>query len=69
MKIKEIELFAINLPLIDPFIISYATYDSIQSIIVKMTTDDGIVGYGEAVPDEHITGETWESTFQVLKII
>lgn len=67
MKIKEIELFAINLPLIDPFIISYATYDSIQSIIVKMTTDDGLVGYGEAVPDEHITGETWESTFEVLK--
>ncbi|GEK32878.1 mandelate racemase/muconate lactonizing enzyme family protein [Kurthia sibirica] len=67
MKIKEIELFAINLPLIDPFIISYATYDSIQSIIVKMTTDDGYIGFGEAVPDEHITGETWEGTFQVLK--
>lgn len=67
MKIKEIELYAINLPLIDPFIISYATYDSIQSIIVKMTTDDGYIGFGEAVPDEHITGETWESTFHVLK--
>lgn len=67
MKIKEIEIFAINLPLIDPFIISYATYDAIKSIIVKMTTDDGLVGYGEAVPDEHITGETWESTFHVLK--
>lgn len=67
MKIKEIELFAINLPLIDPFIISYATYDSIKSIIVKMTTDDGYIGYGEAVPDEHITGETWEGTFEALK--
>lgn len=67
MKIKEIEIFAIKLPLIEPFIISYATYDSILSIIVKMTTDDGYVGYGEAVPDEHITGETWESTFEVLK--
>ncbi|MBQ0138675.1 MAG: dipeptide epimerase [Kurthia sp.] len=67
MKIKEIEIFAIKLPLVDPFIISYATYDAIKSIIVKMTTDDGIVGYGESVPDEHITGETWESTFQVLK--
>lgn len=67
MKIKEIEIFAIKLPLIEPFIISYATYDSILSIIVKMTTDDGHIGYGEAVPDEHITGETWESTFEVLK--
>ncbi|CAM5625076.1 Dipeptide epimerase OS=Lysinibacillus sphaericus OX=1421 GN=LS41612_20920 PE=3 SV=1 [Lysinibacillus sphaericus] len=37
------------------------------SIILKITTDTGIVGYGEAVPDEHVTGESWESTYAVLK--
>lgn len=67
MKITEIEIFAIELPLIEPFIISYDTYPSMPSIIVKMTTDEGIVGYGESVPDEHVTGETWESTYAVLK--
>lgn len=67
MKIQQVEIFAIQLPLIDPFIISYATYDTMPSIILKMTTDNGIVGYGEAVPDEHVTGETWESTYAVLK--
>ena len=67
MKIEKIELFAIELPLIDPFVVSYARYDSMPSIIIKMTTDDGIVGYGEGVPDEHVTGETVESTFHVLK--
>lgn len=66
MKIKEFEIYAINLPLHDPFIISYARYDTMPSIIVKLTTDTGIVGFGEAVADEHVTGESWESTYAVL---
>lgn len=67
MKIKSIELYAIHLPLHVPFVISYHTYDYMPSIIVKMETEEGIIGYGEAVADEHVTGETWEGTFQVLK--
>lgn len=62
MKIKEIEIFAIRLPLHEPFVISYATYDDMPSIIVKLTTDTGIIGYGEAVADDHVTGESWEGT-------
>ena len=49
MKIKEIEIYAIRLPLIDPFIISYHTYDDMPSIIVKLTTEDGFIGYGRAL--------------------
>ncbi|PIC95822.1 dipeptide epimerase [Sporosarcina sp. P26b] len=67
MKITEIEIFAIRLPLHEPFVISYASYDDMPSIIVKMTTDTGHVGYGEAVADDHVTGESWEGTFAVLQ--
>jgi L-alanine-DL-glutamate epimerase-like enolase superfamily enzyme len=67
MKIKSIEIFGISLPLVHPFIIAYDTYYEIPSIIVRMETDDGFVGYGEAVPDEHVTGETYQSTIEVLK--
>lgn len=67
MKISEIDIYAIHLPLYEPFVISYATYDYMPSIIVKITTDTGHVGYGEAVADEHVTGESCESTFEVLK--
>ncbi|MFD1206185.1 mandelate racemase/muconate lactonizing enzyme family protein [Sporosarcina contaminans] len=67
MKITEIEIFAIHLPLHEPFIISYASYDTMPSIIVKLTTDNGMIGYGEAVPDDHVTGESFEGTFAVLK--
>ena len=67
MIIKEIEIYAIHLPLHEPFIISYGRYDTMPSIIVKMTTDTGHIGYGEAVADDHVTGESWESTYAVLK--
>lgn len=67
MKIKTVEIFKIELPLIEPFIVSYATYPNMPSIITKITTECGIVGWGEAVPDEHVTGETLESTYAILK--
>lgn len=67
MKIAEIEIYAIHLPLYEPFIISYATYDYMPSIIVKITMDTGLVGYGEGVADEHVTGESWKGTFEILK--
>mgnify|MGYP001489620513 CR=1 FL=1 len=66
MKITEIEVFAIELPLIEPFVISYASYDTMPSIIVKLTTDNGVVGYGEGVADEHVTGESLESTYHII---
>ncbi len=67
MKIAEIEIYAIHLPLYEPFVISYATYDFMPSIIVKITTDTGLIGYGEGVADEHVTGESWKGTFEILK--
>lgn len=67
MKIKSVEIFGITLPLIQPFIVSYDTYNDLPSIITRVETEDGLVGYGEAVPDEHVTGETYLSTIEVLK--
>jgi L-Ala-D/L-Glu epimerase len=67
MKIAEIEIYAIHLPLYEPFVISYATYDYMPSIIVKITTDTGLIGYGEGVADEHVTGESWKGTFAILR--
>ena len=66
MKIVAIEAFVIDLPLIEPFKISYATYDSMASVIVKMTAEDGQVGYGEGVADEHVTGESVESIYHIV---
>ena len=67
LKIKAIDLYAIHLPLRVPFVISYHSYQYMPSVIVKIETDEGIIGYGESVADEHVTGETWEGIFHTLK--
>lgn len=67
MIISKAEVYGIHLPLKKPFVVSYASYDSIPSVIVKLTTDNGIVGYGEAVGDEHVTGESIHTVLAVLQ--
>ncbi|MFE8697336.1 mandelate racemase/muconate lactonizing enzyme family protein [Cytobacillus sp. FJAT-53684] len=67
MKITAIDLYAIHLPLHVPFVVSYHSYDYMPSVIVKIETDEGIVGYGEGVADEHVTGESWEGVYHILK--
>ncbi|WP_139006226.1 mandelate racemase/muconate lactonizing enzyme family protein [Arthrobacter crystallopoietes] len=67
MKISRATIAFIDVPLLEPFVVSYATYGSMPSIILTLETDDGLVGYGESVPDGHITGETPTGTVEALK--
>ena len=69
MKIVKATIRMVEFPLKEPFIISYATYPSMPAIILSLETDNGLVGYGEAVPDEHVTGEQVNSAFEILKTV
>ncbi|OZI10832.1 dipeptide epimerase [Bacillaceae bacterium SAS-127] len=67
MKIKKIDVFAARLPLKEPFIISYLRLDDMPTVLTRVETESGLVGWGEAVPDPIVTGETWESTYQIIQ--
>lgn len=67
MNIKRVQIFGIRLPLKEPFIVSYDRYDDMPSILVRVETENGLVGWGESVPDQHVTGETWQSALTVLE--
>lgn len=67
MKIIKADIYSVNFPLKEPFIISYASYPNMAAIILRLETDTGLVGYGEAVPDEHVTGEQVDAAFEMLK--
>ncbi|KRM87889.1 mandelate racemase/muconate lactonizing enzyme family protein [Lacticaseibacillus thailandensis] len=58
MKITQVESFKQSVTLRHPFKISFATIYELQTIIVKVTTDTGVVGFGEASPFEPVTGES-----------
>jgi len=66
MIIKNIEVFGLRLNLKRPFIVSYERYEDMPTLLIRIETKSGVVGWGEAVPDQHVTGETWESTFQII---
>jgi L-Ala-D/L-Glu epimerase len=67
MRITKADIFKVRLPLISPFVISLGSFTHVESIILKLATDSGLVGWGESTPAAFVTGETWESTYALLK--
>ncbi|MCU0643209.1 MAG: dipeptide epimerase [bacterium] len=66
MKITNVETWQVDLKLQEPYTIAYETYDRVINIFLRIETDSGIIGYGCAAPDEHVTGETEHSVLAAL---
>ena len=58
MKITEVRLGRISVPLRVPFKTALRSVNSVEDVIVELHTDTGAVGYGEAPPTGAITGDT-----------
>ena len=58
MKITDIRLWKLSVPLRVPFKTALRTVRSVEDVIVELHTDTGAVGYGEAPPTGVITGDT-----------
>lgn len=58
MKITEVKLGKISVPLRVPFKTALRSVNSVEDVIVEVRTDTGAVGYGEAPPTGAITGDT-----------
>lgn len=58
MKIKEIEIGEIFVPLATPFKTALRTVKNVEDVVVKITADTGEIGFGEAPPTAVITGDT-----------
>ncbi len=58
MKITDIKIKHISVPLRTPFKTALRTVNSVEDTIVEVYTDTGNIGYGEAPPTGVITGDT-----------
>ncbi len=58
MKIAKIELAEVKIPLVTPFKTALRTVDSVHDLVIRVTAEDGQVGFGEAPPTAVITGDT-----------
>ncbi len=58
MKITEMKLGILSVPLRVPFKTAVRSVDSVEDVILEIHTDTGAVGYGEAPPTGAVTGDT-----------
>jgi len=58
LKITDVEIFLFDIALTSPFRIAIGTMTAANDLLVRVRTDQGIVGLGEACPFPPITGET-----------
>lgn len=58
LKIEQIELYKLFIPLKEPFVISLGPIHNAESVIVIIRTNEGITGFGECSPFMSINGES-----------
>src|ERR1700674_3820296 len=60
MKLQEIALRKVSLPLIRPYVLSYRTFTEFEPIIIEVRDPDGRVGWGEGHISPGSSSETRE---------
>ncbi len=71
MKIKEIRLFRVDLPLADPFQHSSSgLIDNLEEVVAAIETDEGVVGWAEVRGNcPYVTGDTPERIVAVARYL
>ncbi|MGE5577376.1 MAG: mandelate racemase/muconate lactonizing enzyme family protein [Syntrophothermus sp.] len=67
MQITRAEVFPIKIPKKTAFKVAYATRTACLGLLLKLSTDDGRTGWGEAVPVAEVTGEQRSEVFHALR--
>lgn len=68
MRIVDIKIEKLRINLKKPFKIAFAVQDYADNVIVKVVTDEGYFGLGEAAPFAPVTGETADGVVETLKL-
>ena len=69
MRIQSVKIGSSEIPLVSPFKTAIRTVYALESIVVRIVTDDGMIGYGETAPTEAITGDSKESIVRSLGVL
>ncbi len=67
MLVKKVDLWHLNCRFRYPFKHKLATHTASDNLVVRLTTDQGICGYGEGIPRDFVTGESLGASLTFLK--
>lgn len=65
-RIVALDVRRYDFPLRNPSVVAYEALDIAQNVVVRIELANGLVGYGNAAPDAHVTGETAASVEHTL---
>lgn len=69
MRISDVQLERLSVPLKKPFKTALRTVDTAHSVVVRLLCDDGKVGWGEAPPTVAITGDSLEGIESYVQLV
>ena len=69
MRITAVEISKINIPFAKPLKVAIGTSYGAHNIAIKILTDTGIYGWGEASPSAYITGDTQQSNYATAPLL
>ena len=68
MKISRVDIYKFNIPLTHEVVVPIGILKAANNVAVRITTDNGIQGWGEASPFAPITGDTQESSYENARL-
>ncbi len=69
MNIDNIAIYQLNIPYHYPFKVAIGEVSAAHNVVVKIVTDNGLVGWGEACPTPYITGDSQATNYATAQQI
>ncbi|MCL2784179.1 MAG: dipeptide epimerase [Propionibacteriaceae bacterium] len=66
MRITAVIPQRVSIPLHEPFVISLGAIDAVDTVLVRIETDEGLVGIGEGSAVGFVTGETTDTVLGAI---
>ncbi|MEZ0346768.1 MAG: dipeptide epimerase [Infirmifilum sp.] len=63
----RVEAWRVEVPLLEPFRISTGTSEKSRTLVIRLSTPDGLEGWGEACPSRSVLGESFESIVEEVR--
>ena len=67
LRITRVDIFSVKVPYKYAIATSLGSSDSLNNVIVKVYTNEGVIGWGETAPKPAFSGENQSSVFYTLK--
>ncbi len=69
MRIRSAKLYALGIPFRESFSHALKVRSGSDALVLRVESDDGVVGYGEAAPRPYVSGESVDSVLEHLPTV